>query len=69
MKKRKFFLEEQSLCDSDYIDYLEFLIDDMDEDVTIEVATKALAKLKISLRPESSNTNNRQHTTKRCRKR
>jgi len=68
-KERKYFIEDQSLCDYDYIEYLEFVIDDMDEDITIESANKALSRLRISRRPELSNSLTRQHTTKRRRRR
>jgi len=68
-RKRKFFIEDQLLCDSDYMEYLEFLIDDINGDVTMQVANKALTKLKISRRTDSSNTYNSQSSTRKRRRR
>jgi hypothetical protein len=68
-KSRRFFLENESLCDSDYIDYLEILIVDMTGEVTIESANEAFSKLKISLRPEAQSLHTRQFTTRKRRSR
>jgi hypothetical protein len=51
-KARKYFFKNKPLCDTDYIAYLEFLIKDMDENVTSESANDAYAALEISLKPE-----------------
>ena len=68
-KERSFFIEDQSLCDSDYIDYLEFILNDMNEDVPIEIATKALTILRVSRKLEPKSTCNRQFTAKINRRR
>ena len=49
---RKYFFKNKPLCDTDYIAYLEFLINDMQEEVTSESANDAFAQLEISLKPE-----------------
>lgn len=51
-KNRKYFFKNKPLCDTDYITYLEFIIQDMDEDVTSESANDAFTALEISLKPE-----------------
>jgi len=48
-KTRKYFFKDKPLCDGDYIDYLEFLIDGMDEEVTNGSANAAFMKLERSL--------------------
>lgn len=50
-KERKYFFSGKGLCDSHYIAYLEFLIKDMDEEVTSSTANSALSELKMSLEP------------------
>lgn len=50
-KERKYFFKGKALCDSHYIDYLVFLIDDMNEEVTTSSANSALDKLKKSIEP------------------
>lgn len=50
-KNRKYFFKNKPLCDTDYILYLEFLIKDMNEEVTSESANDAFAALEISLKP------------------
>ncbi len=51
-KNRKYFFKNKPLCDTDYISYLEFLIKDMNEDITSESASDAFAALEISLKPK-----------------
>lgn len=68
-KNRRFFFEDKPLCDSDYISYLEFLIDDINESITPESANNAFNRLKISLRPEPQNQHDRLFSTKVRRRR
>ena len=50
-KARKYFFKGNPLCDKDYIGYLEFLLDDSEEQVTTESAESAFAEYKLSLDP------------------
>lgn len=52
-KKRKYFLKEALLCDADYVSFLEFLINDMNDKVTEESSDDAYRHLEISLKPEA----------------
>lgn len=51
-KKRKYFFKDKPLCDTDYIAYLEFLIEGMEEVVTSESVNDAFAALELSLKPQ-----------------
>lgn len=52
-KKRKYFFKDEPLCASHYADFLEFLIKDMNENITDESVQDAFKKLEIRLKPES----------------
>ncbi len=49
-KNRKYFFKSKPLCDTDYITYLEFLIQSMNENVTSESANDAFSALENSLK-------------------
>ena len=48
-EERKYFFEDEPLCEMHYAEYLEFLIDDMKEDVTSKGASTAFNKYKLTL--------------------
>ena len=52
-KSRRFFIDEEPLCDSDYIDYLELLITDMNETIPPKSANNAFSRLRMNLNTES----------------
>lgn len=49
-KQRKFFLKNKLICGVHYIEYLEYLISNMEEKVTTASANNALASLETSLK-------------------
>lgn len=51
-KYRLYFFKNKLLCNIHYIDYLQFLIKGMDEEVTIGTVEGAYGALMISLKPE-----------------
>ncbi len=51
-KKRRYFFQDAPLCDADYASYLEYLVDDMEDEVTAESARSAFEKHKITLEPK-----------------
>jgi hypothetical protein len=51
-KKRKFFLKDEMICDAHYVEYLEFLVTNMNEEVTDESMNDAFAHMDIRLKPE-----------------
>jgi len=48
-EERKYFLENEPMCDIHYIGYLEFLLDDSEEEVTAEDANNAYEGYKLSM--------------------
>lgn len=47
------FLKNESICAEHYIEYLEFLITNMDEEITDESMNDAFAHMEIRLKPET----------------
>lgn len=49
---RKYFFKDMPLCDMHYAEYLEFLLDEMQSNVTSKSASSAFRKYKLTLEPK-----------------
>jgi hypothetical protein len=65
-KNRKYFFKNKPLCDTDYIAYLEFLIQGTNGQVTTEAADDAYRHLEISLKPEAPKPAPKPYNNKPC---
>ncbi len=66
-EKRKYLFDGEELCNSHYVSFLEFIIDDLNIDVTSQNAKSSFEKLKITLKPIVNKT--RSKSSKRSRMR
>lgn len=64
---RKYFFKGKPLCDKDYAGYLEFLLDELEEEVTSEDANSACKAymLKLELKPGSLNEEEKKEKERR----
>lgn len=68
-KEREFFFKDKPLCKEHYIEYLEYLINEMQDEVTPSYASSALSKLRLSLKSKYILVSTPNSSTKTLRKR